>query len=261
VTAVLLTSTLAAIRHPRVLGKVIAVVVMAISLWILDDLRRGALILGVSGLALAAVSRVTFATPRRAIGGIVAALLAVVILWMQPPVRERLLRATENVAKMHAGHVFTVGHAYKLLDDEFYKNPGTPARLVFDLTEPQAARFLVRAAVSFIVTPLPWEMTSRSELLFLPEHLLWLLIVVFVPIGAVVGWQRDATLTALLLGFAVPTAAVLAVTTGNVGTLLRLRGLVTPSLVWFAALGALAVYEWLLLRSQAAAVQPAEGMA
>jgi len=76
----------------------------------------------------------------------------------------------------------------------------------------------------------------------------------------VVGWHRDPTITACLIGFALPTAAVLAVTTGNVGTLLRLRGLVTPYVVWFAVLGALGVAEWLLSRSASPGIRRLEAV-
>ncbi|HJU41494.1 MAG TPA: hypothetical protein VJ691_01725 [Vicinamibacterales bacterium] len=248
ITTVLLTAALAVIRHPSVLAKLAAIGVAAVALWILDDLRRGALVLGLSGLALAALARLLLATPRRAAASVAVALITAAILWTQQPVRERFLDVTAGIAKMHAGHVFTPGHAYKLLDEGFYMHPGTPAAWVLDLSERQAGRFLVRAAASFVATPLPWEMRSTSELMFFPEHLLWMLIVVLVPIGAVAGWRRDATITACLIGFAVPTAAAIAMTTGNIGTLLRLRGLVTPYLLWFAALGALTVYEWLLTR-------------
>jgi hypothetical protein len=260
ITTVMLTAAIAVIRQPGVSARIVAAIAVAICLWILDDLRRGALALGVSGLALAVVARVTFETPRRAIAAAVIAVVAIGALWTQPPVRERFLDATASVAKMHAGHVFTSGHAYKLLDEGFYMHPGTPAAWPLELTGLQAGRFLARAAVSFVVTPLPWEMASISELVFFPEHLLWMLIVVLVPIGAVVGWQRDATMTACLLGFAIPTAAVLAVTTGNVGTLLRLRGLVTPYLLWFAVLGGLAVCERLLTRARSTAFTPAEAL-
>jgi hypothetical protein len=260
VTAVLLTSAVAVIRHPGMSGKVSAAIIAIVCVWILDDLRRGALVLAISGLALAAVSRVLLETRRRAIGGLVAAGVVVVAIATQPPLRERLLDLTASVAKMHAGHVFTSGHAYKLLDEGFYMHPGTPAAWELQLTPVQAGRFLVRAAASFVVTPLPWEMMSLSELVFFPEHMLWLLMVLFVPIGAVAAWRRDATITACLLGFALPTAAVLAVTTGNVGTLLRLRGLVTPYLVWFAVLGALTACEWLLTRPMPGAVRHAEAM-
>jgi hypothetical protein len=41
----------------------------------------------------------------------------------------------------------------------------------------------------------------------------------------------------MLVGYVVPTAAALALTNGNVGTLLRLRGTVTPYLIWPAVVG------------------------
>lgn len=260
VTAVLLSAAVAVIRQPAVLTKIAGGLVAATCLWVLDDLRRGALALGVSGLAIALAVRVVFATPRRLLAGAALAATVTLAVWTQPPLRARFLDATASVAKVHAGHVFTSGHAYKLLDEGFYMHPGTPAAWPLELTGLQAGRFLVRAAISFVVTPLPWEMISRSELIFFPEHVFWLLMVLCVPIGVVAGWRRDPTITACLVGFALPTAAVLAVTTGNVGTLLRLRGLVTPYLLWFAVLGALETYEWLLLRSRPAILSRAEAM-
>jgi hypothetical protein len=71
--------------------------------------------------------------------------------------------------------------------------------------------------------------------------LLWYLLLVLLPIGAVAGWKRDPWLTCLLIGYTLPTAAVVAVTNGNVGTLLRLRALVTPQLLWIGTLGLLSV--------------------
>jgi len=260
VTAVLLVSALAVIRHPSTAGKISAIVVAAMCLWILDDLRRGALVLGLAGLALAVAARLLLASPRRALAGLAVGALVVIALWMQPPMRDRFMDATTTAAKMHAGHVFTSGHAYKLLDDGFYMYPAAPSAWPLQLTEAQAWRFLVRAAIAFLITPWPWEMMSRSELLFLPEHMFWLLMMLCVPIGAVAGWRRDRTLTACLIGFALPTAAVVAVTTGNIGTLLRLRGLVTPYLVWFGVLGVLTVSELLLVRSRTAAPRPAEAL-
>ena len=138
---------------------------------------------------------------------------------------------------MHAGHVFTVGHVYKLMDEGFYMTPATPSAWDLELSDPQAFRFLVRAASSFVVTPWPWQMRSRSELAFLPEHVFWYLMIVALPFGVVAGWRINPLATALLLGLAIPTAAVVAVTNGNVGTLLRMRGLVTPYVVWISAMG------------------------
>jgi hypothetical protein len=257
VTALLLTLVIAAARHPRITIRVAAVAIAAVCLWLLDDLRRGALVLSVAGIACAIVMRVAFHSSRRAVVAIALAAILAVAAWTQAPVRARAIDAITSVAKTHAGHVFTVGHAYKLLDEAFYMHPGTPAAWPLTLTEGQAARFMVRAARSFVFTPWPWEIASRNELAFLPEHLVWILIMVFVPIGAVAGWRRDRLVTALLIGFALPTAAALAVTNGNVGTLLRLRGLVSPYLIWVAVVGGLSVAEYLLSRRTTAAPEPA----
>ncbi len=257
VTTVLLTLVVAALRHPRVTARLAAVALAVVCLWLLDDLRRGALLLSVAGIAVALVIRVTCETSRRTVAALALAAMMGVAAWTLAPVRARAIDAITSVAKTHAGHVFTVGHAYKLLDEAFYVHPGTPAAWPLTLTDGQAARFVVRAGRSFLFTPWPWEIASRSELAFLPEHMAWLLIVVFAPIGAVAGWRRDRLVTSLLIGFVLPTAAALAVTNGNVGTLLRLRGLVSPYLIWIGVLGALSVAEYLLSRHAAAAPETA----
>jgi hypothetical protein len=234
------------LRRPRPASIVFSVVLGTAALFVLADLRRGAMVLSLAGVGIALTAPLLLATRRRALITIAAAAVAVAVAWMQPPVRARILDGVTGVAKTHAGHVFTTGHAYKLLDDGFYFIPGAPSDWPIKLTDAQALRFLVRAATSFLVTPLPWEMASLRELAFLPEHTVWLLMLIFAPIGVAAGWRRDRPTTALLIGFIVPTAAALAVTTGNVGTLLRLRGLITPFLVWISALGALSVAEYLL---------------
>ena len=225
-------------------------------LYLLDDLRRGALPLALSSVALAVALPHVLATRRRALAAVSVAILTAAALWFAAPLRARAIAAVVSVAKIHAGHVFTSGHAYKLLDEGFYANPGTPAAWVLELTEAQAARFLVRALVSFAVTPLPWEMRSASELAFFPEHVLWWLTLLLTPAGVIEGWRRDRRVTAILIAFVVPMAAALAVTNGNVGTLLRLRGLVTPFMIWLAVLGALAAAEHILTSKAAPSMAP-----
>ena len=256
-TTVLLTMVMATLRHPQIAAKVAAVAVAAACLWVLDDLRRGALIMALAGIVTAFGFMVVFKTGRRALAGAVLGAIIAAVVWFQPALHIRAVDAVTAAAKTHAGHVFTTGHAYKLLDEGFYMYPATPTAWPLQLTDDQAARFLVRAARSFLFLPWPWEMVSTSELAFLPEHLLWLLIVLFTPIGIVAGWRRDRLVTALLIGFVLPTAAALAITNGNVGTLLRLRGLVSPYLIWLAVLGGLAVLESLLARRRAPLVTEA----
>jgi hypothetical protein len=223
------------------------------NLWLLDDLRRGAVLLLGAGIALGLVLYFAAANARRLAAAIATVVVVAAIGLAQPSLRTRAVDAVVSAAKIHGGHVFTVGHAYKLLDEDFYMNPAAPASWPLTLTEPQAARFLIRAAISFVVTPWPWETRSRGELAYLPEHLLWYLLIAALPAGIAAGWKRDRLVTALLIGYVVPTAAALALTNGNVGTLLRLRGLVTPYLIWIGMLGLLAMAESLLAARRRAA--------
>lgn len=217
------------------------IVIAFASLWLLDDLRRGAVILALAGFATGLAIRVVFQARWRVAAALVAVAIISVVALSRPSVRARAIDGLESAAKTHAGHVFTVGHAYKLMDDGFYVLPQSPANWDLTLTEPQAARFALRAAVSFLLTPLPWDMRSRSELAFIPEHMFWYALLALLPAGVLAGWKRDPLITSLLLGYALPTAAVLALTNGNVGTLLRLRGLVTPYLLWLSVLGFVSV--------------------
>jgi hypothetical protein len=226
-------------HRPRAVKAAVLLVLAMVSAWLLADLRRDALTLAASGIALALVLRVVAASRARLITVAAVGILAASAALWQPAIRARTVGAIESAVRIHGGHVFTVGHPYKLLDDEFYKNPAAPGGWPLDLTAPQAGRFVVRAGLSFLVTPWPWEMASRGELAFLPEQLLWYVLLIGLPMGIVAGWQRDPMTTAFFIGFALPTAAAIALTNGNVGTLLRLRGLVTPYILWLGVLGLL----------------------
>ena len=218
---------------------------------VIRDLRSGAILLAASGLVAGFAIRALTSSRRLAAAGAMAVILAAASLSIVPTVQDRVRRALESTAKTHTGHVFTVGHAYKLLDAGYYYNPQTPAASTLTLNAGQSARYVLRAAVSFAVVPAPWQLASVRELAFLPEQMLWYVMLVLLPIGAVAGWRRDPLVTCLLLGFALPTAAVLALTNGNVGTLLRLRGLVTPYLVWVSAVGLCAALAGLARRTGA----------
>ena len=245
-TSVLLAAAVRLLRGRGWAGRALALVAMAGSLWVLDDLRRGAIVLATAGIASAIVMRLAFTSRQRAAWALAAAVVVAGLTVTQPVLSNRVLEGVTGLARQHSGHVFTVGHAYKLLDAGFYMNPATPASSSITLTPPQAVRFVMRALVSFALTPLPWQAASRGELAFLPEHLLWYLLLATVPFGLAAGWRRDPLVTAVLIGFVLPTALVLAFTNGNVGTLLRLRGLVTPYLMWIGVLGLCVIGEALV---------------
>jgi len=209
-----------------------------VALWALHDLRTGAVTVAIAGLALGVAARVAVERPLRI--GVTAALLALgVLLFLRgPALQDRLLSGIDTAATEHTGHVFTVGHAYKLLDDTAYIFPRTSPQ--YTLTPAEATRFVVRALGSYLVTPLPWQIATKGELVYLPEQLLWYALIVLAPFGVYAGYRRDPFVTCLLVGYLVPTALAVALTTGNVGTLIRHRTLIVPYLVWLSAIGACA---------------------
>ena len=235
-SALLLWCVATAVRAPRLAPRLSAVAIGALALMLVDDLRRGALVLTVSGIALAIAVRLTFWRWWTASLATLVLLVLMAIAIGSDGFERRALSGLESAAKLHSGHVFTVGHAYKLLDEGFYVNPQATAASTLTLTPEQGARFLIRGIISFVSEPLPWHMASRRELVFLPELVLWYGLLALVPFGVWVGFRTSPLVTSLLLCFALPTAAAVALTTGNVGTLIRLRGLVMPYLLWLSAL-------------------------
>lgn len=247
-SALILWAAVVVIRADKWRARMYGVLAALAGAMVIRDLRSGAVWLAALGLTVGLAMRAATLSRRVAAAAAMAVVLALASLSIAQPVQGTVIRALESTAKTHTGHVFTVGHAYKLLDAGYYFNPQTPAASTLTLDAGQSARYVLRAVVSFLIVPAPWQLVSLRELAFLPEQLLWYAVLALLPIGVAAGWRRDPLITCLLLGYALPTAAVLALTNGNVGTLLRLRGLVTPYFVWLSAVGFCASLQMLTRR-------------
>ena len=164
----------------------------------------------------------------------IAIVVAVAAIDRVPRVEAAALEAVRMAARKHAGHVYTPGHSYLLLDESFYGGP----RSLKDITHAEALRYIGRGVVSILLYPMPWQMRSRSELIYLPEQIVWYLVVLLAPIGVVVGLWRDRLTTALLVGYTAVVLVAVGVNSGNMGTLVRHRALALPYLGVFAVLGA-----------------------
>ena len=152
----------------------------------------------------------------------------------RPDVQLKAYVAIQSAARQHWGSVASPGYAYQLLDERFYPDLNEISSLEFAET----VRFLARAVVAYVTVPLPWMAQSRAALAYLPEQVVWYLLAMLAVAGALFGFRRDATVTGLLVGHALVIAAAVAFTGGNVGTLVRHRGLALPYLVWLSGVGA-----------------------
>jgi hypothetical protein len=241
-TASMLVATVTIVRAPswRVrlrLGALCIALLVGIGL-----LRPGGVGLTVIGIAIGITLWLLTRRLRFTVLAFAIAVPLVVAAVRMPQVQVRVMGALQASARMHGGHAFTVGHSYKVLDPEFYT---VPTFYTWTLTPAQAGRYVFRALGSFVLVPAPWQIESQAELAYLPEQVLWYVLVALAPLGIVAGFRRDALVTAMQIGFMAAAATGVALTSGNVGTLIRHRALTTPFLVWFSALGLIVAVTWL----------------
>jgi hypothetical protein len=252
--ATLLAAVVACVRAERWHTRLGLLVVAAGAVFALRDLRAGAVAMVLSGLVTGGILYVLSANVRRFVVGVVVLALVSVALLSRPAVQERVIAGLEAAAHTHIGHVFTVGYPYKLLDEGFYVSRG----LEPSLTAGEAARFVVRAAFSIVFVPVPGQDMPRSQIVQFPEHMIWYALIALLPLGLASGLARDRLLTCLLVGYVLPTGAIVALTNGNIGTLVRFRGLMTPYLVWIGCLGLCVMMQRVLVRANAPARQPVD---
>lgn len=150
-----------------------------------------------------------------------------------PRVQQRALDAARVWAAYHTGHVVSEGYSYHILDGRYYWE----RQRVYEMPATEAAAYVVRSYVSYVTEPVPWRIESRALLAYLPEQMFWYVLLALAVIGVAAGVRSDPMTTMLLAAHTWGAITVVALTSGNIGTLIRHRGLVMPYLVWLSGLG------------------------
>jgi hypothetical protein len=230
-----LMCALAIVRAPRWWQKAAAMGgVVAFGL-AMESLRSGGLVTAVAGTIGGLLLLFVLAKGRRLVAAAVAIPVAIALVASSPAVQERVLFNLRAAAVYHSGHVMTPGYAYRLLDSGWYARR---FEIREHLTQQEAARFAVKALASYFTEPLPWRTESTALLAYVPEQMFWYLMALMLPFGVIAGMRHDRVMTSLLMAHALVAIALVALTSGNIGTLIRHRSLALPYLVWLSALGA-----------------------
>ena len=237
------------VRAPAIWQRVGAAFAVALCAYVLQSLRVGGMQLAVVGTLVGLPAGLLATRPRFAWAAVVAMPVVIVLLAMQPRVQAQVLATLQESAFQHWGHVGTPGYSYTLLDARFYADGARTS--VYSMTYPEAGRYVLRAFWSFVTVPRPSQIESRSALAYLPEQAMWYAILFLMPFGVVAGIRRDPVVTCLLVAHGLAAAGMVALTSGNIGTLIRHRGLTLPYFTWLAAIGACAVVYWLAARPSA----------
>ena len=222
------------LRTRSVARRIAGVLFLVAAAGLLQSIRDGGLIIAVIGLGGGMLLGWLALRPWPALAFAVAVPIAGFAMLSRPAVQLRAVQEVRRAAKLHWGHVNTSGYSFKSLDPELYSERSSIDQMSWDAT----GRYLVRSAVEYLTVPRPWTIESRPALGFVPELMFWYCVLALLPVGFIVALRHDALVTMVLGAYAFGLAALVAVTGGNIGTLVRHRGLALPYLIWLSAVGA-----------------------
>lgn len=235
--ALALVTAVTVLRARPPLTRALAFAALGASIATIDGVRAGGRMIAVVGLAAGFAGSVVL---RRALLLLLVPVLLVIAgghAINDPAIQRLMMSEIQRSAGIHIGHVNTEGHHYKLLDQRFY---AAATSSVATMTKGEGVRFVVRALVSIMVFPLPWQIDSWEEMAFLPQQILWYALILLAIVGLFAGLRRDVLVTCMLAGVAIVGAAGVAINSGNFGTMVRHRDMVAPFIVWLSALGGVA---------------------
>jgi hypothetical protein len=222
-----------AVRNTRWAIKIVSLVAVVLLVAALQTIRDQGGVLTGGGIVVGFVLGWIVSRPRVLIALVVAVPIATGAWLSRPKNQVAAFLTLQKAARQHWGHVETMGWVYLLLDPRFYNDIST----ISDMQFRDSARYVVRAFERYVTVPWPWEVQSKVALLEIPEQVVWYVLVLLLPAGIIASCRRDPMLTGLLFGTALVSIVAIALTSGNVGTLVRHRSLAMPYLVFLSAAG------------------------
>lgn len=220
---------------------------LVMAIFALESLRRGGMLVGLAGAVGGLTLGLLAGRPRLAWAALAASPVLAAAVLVLPPFQEGLLGTVRTAAVYHGGHIMSEGYSYKIIDSRYYHD----RNLLQEMQAREAGQFVVRSVVSYVTEPAPWRAESTGLRAYLPEQMLWYVLLAFVPFGLVAGFRLDPLLTGVLASHAGALIMLVALTSGNIGTLIRHRGLALPYLAWLAGLGFCRVVNYLISANRA----------
>lgn len=241
---VAIAATLAAFRARGLVTRLTAVAVVIAAVAANNTVRAGALQITLAGVAAGVAAAVVVRKPLTLVAALIVVPVVTIGIWNNAGMQTRVMDGVRRAAVVHLGYVNSGGNVYHLLDRRLYNLAETTT-----MTPAEGMRFGLRAIGSVVAVPLPWQVRSRSELAFLPQQVVWYVLVLLAVPGFLVGLRRDAVFTGSLAGVVIASGVVIGFTSGNVGTMVRLRDTLLPYLLWMSSLGAVTCASWCISRA------------
>ena len=220
-------------RDRRLGIRLIVLAALAVVVLVIGTIRDGGAALAGAGILGGLAGAWMIRRPWAVAAVVVLLPIATGLTLRVPRTQIRVYNLIQWAARQHRAFIETPGWAYPLLDQRFYDDAQTITDMRFD----EATRYVVRAAERYVTVPLPWEAKSPAAVAYLPEQVIWYVLVALLPIGVLFSLRRDAVLTMILCGVTIVSASAIALLNGNVGALVRLRVLAIPYITWLSMVG------------------------
>lgn len=160
-------------------------------------------------------------------------LLFLILVSYGPKVNSFVSQTIYKLLVIHHGHVGTRGISYKILDPVYYATPDLLYNIPFFIF----LKFLFRGVYHFILEPLPFRFFNLSFLYVMPQMVFWYFLLPFMFIGIIISLGRNKVGALIIMGYLVLSTVSIALSSGNIGTLVRHRDYVSQFYLIFAAIG------------------------
>ncbi|GEM_PF-2257525 len=220
------------------------------SLWVHATFRDPSLSFLLAGSLLIAhvLARGLRAHPHWTTAGVLMLLVIGVALCFWEPVGYRIRQILSIPFNWHIGFTTTPGSSYSFLPARFYEGGYQWEWIKIGRMNLAIVLGMGRAVLHYLFEPFPWKISNVFQWFSYPQLIVWYALFPFAVIGMIQGLRKRQENTFALILAAVIFTGIGSLANGNIGTVFRLRDMVTP---FFLIFGCAGLYEVVRRRSYA----------
>jgi len=135
---------------------------------------------------------------------------------------------------IHKGVISEGGSCYYLLPRELFNRTGINNLDFFNM--------IVKGWIHVLFEPFPWKISSLPMLSSLPQMIFWYILIFYSFLGMGISLRYNFNDSLILVLYLFVMVSILAVTGGNIGTIFRLREVITPTLIIFSSVALMNIF-------------------
>lgn len=138
------------------------------------------------------------------------------------------------------GVVYMGGSSYKIFDEKYYI--GGSMSHSDHISFIDFTKGFFKGWFYLLFAPFPWKTYTGLQLMSYPQVILWYLLIPFIFIGMITALRYKWKETFIIFTYIILLGSVIAIGSGNIGTLFRHRDMVTPFFLIFGSVGLIKIF-------------------